>query len=264
MKKYRVLIPLLVLLPVFLLAGCVCEQEGWLLVGTEQLGGETYTIPIVTSPLEAKVTIDKEYKGVTPLKISYTAPQYEEQTWHYRKTSYPILGCYTAEKKVEYIDEEPYSAFVEQDRVLSIEKANYEDVVIVFNMNNANTKIPEIIKLVRRESALSPEDRKKEQQLPQQQQQMMGPTIVIGGKTVTGDDAVKIVNYGLVMFDSTPQEAEVLIEGNLIGYTPTAYLKFEVGTYNAEIVKIGYQPWERRILVIQDSSIVINPELERR
>lgn len=99
---------------------------------------------------------------------------------------------------------------------------------------------------------------------PQQQQQMMGPTIVIGGKTVTGDDAIEIVNYGMVMFDSTPQGAEVLIEGNLIGYTPTSHLKFEVGTYNVEIVKTGYQSWERKIMVIQDSSIVISPELEKR
>lgn len=98
----------------------------------------------------------------------------------------------------------------------------------------------------------------------QQQQQMMGPTIIIGGKTVTGDEAVKVVNYGMVKFDSTPQGAEVLIEGNLIGYTPTSYLKFQVGTYDVEIIKTGYQPWKRKIMVIQDSSILINPKLEEK
>lgn len=80
----------------------------------------------------------------------------------------------------------------------------------------------------------------------QQQQQMMGPTIVIGGKTVTGEEAVKIVNYGTVKFDSTPPQAEVLIEGNLVGFTPTAFLKFQAGTYNVEIIKLGYKPWERK------------------
>ena len=98
---------------------------------------------------------------------------------------------------------------------------------------------------------------------PQQQQQMMGPTIIIGGKTVTGEEAVKIVNYGTVKFDSAPQQAEVLIEGNLIGFTPTSDLRFQVGTYSVSIIKRGYKPWKRRIMVIQDSSIVINPQLEQ-
>lgn len=105
-------------------------------------------------------------------------------------------------------------------------------------------------------------DEQEEQQM-QQQQQVMGPTIVTGGRTVTGEEAVKIVNYGMVKFDSTPQRAEVLVEGNLVGYTPTSYLKFQVGTYSVEIIKTGYQSWRRKIMVIQDSSIVINPQLEQ-
>ncbi len=96
----------------------------------------------------------------------------------------------------------------------------------------------------------------------QQQQQMMGSTIVIGGKLVTGEEALEVLNFGTVKFDSTPQQAEVLIEGNSIGFTPTSHLRFQVGTYNVRIIKIGYKPWERKIMVIQDSSITINPQLE--
>jgi len=96
----------------------------------------------------------------------------------------------------------------------------------------------------------------------EQQQQMMGPTIVIGGRTVTGEEAVKIVNYGIVKFDSTPQGAEVLIEGDSIGHTPTQGLKFQAGSYNVRIIKTGYKPWERTIMVIQDSTITFNPKLQ--
>ncbi len=265
MKKYGLLI-LLVAIPLFL-AGC--DAYEYRLV-SRLLGGETYSLHIVTSPLEADIAIDKEHKGTTPLRVEYIAPVYTEIYWDYVHFNdatgyvYSRIRSPAAVHRARYENREEYVQFVEQTRTLNIQKEGYEDTVIVFTVSNAGRKIPEVIKLVKKKTVLPPETNGREKQAPQQQQQMMGPTIVIGGKTVTGDDAVKIVNYGLIMFDSTPQGAEVLIEGNSIGFTPTSYLKFEVGTYNVEIVKSGYQSWERKIIAIQDSSIVINPPLEKR
>lgn len=278
MKKWG-LVLLLVTLPL-LLGGC-----NWSEVrdARRTLGGEVYDIDIVTSPLGADVEIDKQYKGVTPLRVSYITPQYTEVFWERvvvtgsgvvleriplsreEAESIKVLLSESARRSLtlpQYIGREEYEQFFEQKRVLSIGKEGYEDVVIAFSLRDVERKIPEVIQLVKTRTYF-PEEGRREQPAAPQQQQMMGPTIIIGGRTVTGEEAVKIVNYGMVKFDSIPQGAEVLIEGNLIGYTPTAYLKFQVGTYNVEIVKAGYQPWERKVMVIQDSSIVINPQLEQ-
>jgi len=96
----------------------------------------------------------------------------------------------------------------------------------------------------------------------QQQQQMMGPTIVIGGRTVSGDAAINIKEYGFVVFQSEPRGAEVYVEDNLIGNTPTTKLKFQNGTYNVRVAKEGYTEWERQIMIIEGSTITISAELK--
>ena len=178
-KKYGLLI-LLVSLPLFL-AGCLNPSLTFREV-ERFLGGETYDIHIVTSPLGADVEIDKHHKGVTPLRLQYDAPQYTEIFWERKQID--IWGSlYTSFIHKEraslmrqiYPDDvrgftEPgfygrkeYEQFINQKRVLSITKEGYEEVVIVFNMNDIETRIPEIIELVRIEAVLPSEDSEKEQ-----------------------------------------------------------------------------------------------------
>ena len=101
-------------------------------------------------------------------------------------------------------------------------------------------------------------------QQQQMQQQMMGPTIVIGGQTVTGEAAVKIKEYGVVNFQSNPDGAEIYIENNLVGNAPISQLKFEKGSYNITAKIRGYKDWKRQILVIENSTITIKAELEKK
>ena len=102
-----------------------------------------------------------------------------------------------------------------------------------------------------------------QQQEQQMQQQITGPTIVIGGQKVTGENAVEIREYGFVSFQSTPTGAEVY-EGNLlIGTTPISKLRFQSGTHNITMKLKRYKAWVRQILVISNSEINIKADLEQ-
>jgi hypothetical protein len=101
-----------------------------------------------------------------------------------------------------------------------------------------------------------------QQQQQNMQQEMMGPTIVIGGQTVTGDKAVEIKEYGMIKFESKPPGAEVYIESNLVGNTPTGSLRFQAGTYGVDIRKKGYKSWHNSIMVVARSTVGITAELE--
>ena len=97
----------------------------------------------------------------------------------------------------------------------------------------------------------------------QMQQQMMGPVIIIGGQKVTGEQTVEIREYGTVIFHSVPDGAEIYIDGNLIGNTPTQGLIFQAGSYQVELKKSGYNSWSRKIMVISNSTMTFKVELEQ-
>ena len=98
----------------------------------------------------------------------------------------------------------------------------------------------------------------------QQQQQMMGPTVVIAGQQPTGAGAVEIKEFGLVVFESVPSGAEIYVDNNLVGSTPTAALRIQAGQHTISMKKAGYQDWTRQMMALANSTITIKGELARR
>jgi hypothetical protein len=67
----------------------------------------------------------------------------------------------------------------------------------------------------------------------------------------------------IVRFISTPTSAEVQIDGEYWGTTPTADLtRLPLGAHAILVKKIGYQPWERKITLSSGEDRTISAELE--
>jgi hypothetical protein len=66
-----------------------------------------------------------------------------------------------------------------------------------------------------------------------------------------------------VRFTSTPSNAEVNVDGNYWGSTPTAELKrLPAGSHTIVVRKNGYKPWERKIELAPGDDRTVNAELE--
>jgi len=67
----------------------------------------------------------------------------------------------------------------------------------------------------------------------------------------------------LVRFTSVPTEAEVRIDGEYWGSTPTADLtRLAAGSHTIVVKRLGYQLWERKITLAPGDERVIKAELE--
>jgi hypothetical protein len=66
-----------------------------------------------------------------------------------------------------------------------------------------------------------------------------------------------------VRFTSTPSSAEVQIDGEYWGSTPTSSLtRISAGPHTILVKKPGYQPWERKITLAEGDDRAIDAELE--
>jgi PEGA domain len=67
----------------------------------------------------------------------------------------------------------------------------------------------------------------------------------------------------VVRFASTPVSAEVQVDGEYWGTTPTAdFTRISAGSHVILVKKIGYQPWERKITLFAGDDRTIDAELE--
>jgi hypothetical protein len=64
----------------------------------------------------------------------------------------------------------------------------------------------------------------------------------------------------MVNVTSTPASADVQVDGNFVGNTPSS-LSLSAGEYTIKVTKKGYKPWERKLTVSGGTSNV-NAELE--
>jgi hypothetical protein len=64
-----------------------------------------------------------------------------------------------------------------------------------------------------------------------------------------------------VEIESEPGNAEIYIDGKLIGTTPLEY-RLAAGTYKIELTRVGYRPWTRD-LAITDVTTKLTALLER-
>jgi len=67
----------------------------------------------------------------------------------------------------------------------------------------------------------------------------------------------------VVRFVSIPANAEVQIDGEYLGSTPTVDLtRLPVGTHTILVKKLGYQLWERKITLVPGDDRTVSAELE--
>jgi hypothetical protein len=66
----------------------------------------------------------------------------------------------------------------------------------------------------------------------------------------------------LVQISSEPSGAEILVDGDYTGSTPSQ-LKLKSGSHSVKITKKGFEPWERSIKVDSGESRTIAAELEK-
>jgi hypothetical protein len=67
----------------------------------------------------------------------------------------------------------------------------------------------------------------------------------------------------VIRFTSTPSNAEVQIDGEYWGSTPTASLtRIPAGPHTILVRKLGYQPWERKITLAEGDDRTVDAELE--
>ncbi len=69
-------------------------------------------------------------------------------------------------------------------------------------------------------------------------------------------------NAGQVMFISEPQEAEVYVDGNFVGSTPSM-IPLTPGSHKVQVTLKGYRPWTRTLQVATQSKVTVHAELER-
>jgi hypothetical protein len=73
------------------------------------------------------------------------------------------------------------------------------------------------------------------------------------------DEAPKTI---VVRFNSSPRDAEVQIDGEYWGSTPTADLSRPAGPHTIVVKKLGYLPWERKITLAPGDNRTIDAELQ--
>ncbi len=66
---------------------------------------------------------------------------------------------------------------------------------------------------------------------------------------------------GYLSISSDPSDAEVYLDGNLIGTTPMNSLKLDPGNYRLKVIK-GSKIWERNILIFAEGSLQIRAKPE--
>jgi CRISPR/Cas system-associated exonuclease Cas4 (RecB family) len=67
----------------------------------------------------------------------------------------------------------------------------------------------------------------------------------------------------IVRFSSTPASAEVNIDGEYWGTTPTTdFTRLSAGSHTILVRKVGYEPWERKITLAEGDDRTISAELK--
>jgi len=73
----------------------------------------------------------------------------------------------------------------------------------------------------------------------------------------------KVAEVGLATVDikSTPDAAEISLDGKFVGNTPSSF-RFPVGDHSIKIEKSGFKPWERAISITAGGALTISATLE--
>jgi hypothetical protein len=89
----------------------------------------------------------------------------------------------------------------------------------------------------------------------QQQQQQQQQTVVVPG--AGSADA-----SGQVTVSSTPDSADVYVDGLYVGNSP-ATLPLSAGVHVVEVRKSGFVTWKRELRVLKESATTLRAELQK-
>ena len=68
---------------------------------------------------------------------------------------------------------------------------------------------------------------------------------------------------GGVTVNSTPDGADVSVDGNFVGNTPSI-LKLAPGKHTISVVSSGFKSWSRELTVVSGSDVKLNATLEKQ
>lgn len=68
---------------------------------------------------------------------------------------------------------------------------------------------------------------------------------------------------GMLTIESTPAEAEIILDGTLIATTPALHLKLPSGHHSLRLRKTGYQDWVREVTVLGGNDLTLKATLEK-
>lgn len=82
------------------------------------------------------------------------------------------------------------------------------------------------------------------------------------GSSSTRVPATKNVGRGILTIGASVANAEVFVDGQLVGTTPLEGLSLPAMTHSIEVRKAGYQSWKREVAVLDGASSRLTAELE--
>ena len=82
-----------------------------------------------------------------------------------------------------------------------------------------------------------------------------------GQTTRVSPRLVRLVTTGVLRIDSSPQGANIIINGTPVGQTPMG-VKLNSGSYDVELQMSGYQPYRARVQVRAGQTTSISPRLQ--
>jgi hypothetical protein len=90
-----------------------------------------------------------------------------------------------------------------------------------------------------------------------------GSSTAAGGVAPAGAPPAPPAASASVTFKSTPDRAEIIVDGKFVGNTPST-LVLPAGEHSISVGKNGYTQWARRVTFTAGSAITLDASLERR
>jgi hypothetical protein len=234
-----------------------------------------YELNIQTEPMGAKLYIDQEYIGVSPLRhiiqIPYvTVYQKGEQQYYIEESSAGDVQ-WKHEKVGPATWHDLYPSFESNDVRIDAFKDGYRDASHNIQLKSSDQTVKRAYKGVRPDSdnriqsvvtiadsvlirlypiPESSAAKSKQQQQQQQQQQ----TVVIGG------DNSSAKGVGTVLVRSNTDGADIYVDGMFVGNTPST-LKLTEGVHIVEVRAQGKQTYKRELKVFVNTDVTLKADL---
>jgi hypothetical protein len=123
-------------------------------------------------------------------------------------------------------------------------------------MKGKNITIPKGTEITAYVAADTPLDQAKFVNRPE------GGAMMAANQTQQGAAASSAPEISTVVVKSTPEGAEISIDGKFVGSTPST-LRLAAGEHNISIEKSGFKSWQRTMTVNTSGSVTVDATLEK-